>query len=171
MKQRLKPLILILVLTLLGYLIYSVITKMQYKDEVDKTLQTIPGFSFKTLKNKDFTNVDLVLNTPTVFIYFNTKCDFCQHEAQSISENIESFKETQLLFVSTEPIETIKTFAETYKLNNHNNISFLHDNTNTFSSRFDANSIPFILVYNKSHELVKKHKGQLKPETILKALL
>jgi len=143
---------------------------MQYKNQVAKTLQTIPKFSFKTLENEEFTNTNLKSNTATVFIYFNSECDFCQHEAQSISEHLEQFKEIQLLFVSTEDIETIKAFAKTYNLLTQQNITFLHDSTYTFSNRFDANAIPYILIYNKSQELVKKHKGQLNPDAILKLI-
>ncbi len=170
MKKYLKILIPIFALSLLGYLGYNVVAKMQYKNEVAKTLQTIPNFSFKTLQNTDFTNTNLKPNTPTVFIYFNSECDFCHHEAQSISEHIEQFKSIQLLFVSTEKMETIKAFAETYNLLTQQNTTFLHDNNNTFSNRFDANSIPFLLIYNSKQELIKKHKGQLKPEAILKLI-
>lgn len=166
MKKSIKIIIILLTLMVLGYLGYKVITKMQYKNEVANTLQTIPNFSFKTLQNIDFTNADLKLNKPTIFIYFNSECGFCQHEAQSISENIEQFNNIQLLFVSTEDIETIKTFAKTYNLLNEPQITFLNDNTRTFSGRFDANTIPYILIYNKTQALVKKHKGQLKAEAI-----
>ncbi len=171
MKKILKIIIPILALSLLGYLGYSVVTKMQYKSEVSKTLQSIPNFSFKTLDNTIFTNAELVTNTPTVFIYFNTECDFCQHEAQSIGDNLAQFIHVRLLFVSTEPIETIRAFAKTYNLLTQQNITFLYDSTHTFSNRFDANSIPYILIYNKKQELVKKHKGQLRPKAILKALI
>ncbi len=76
----------------------------------------------------------------------------------------------QFIFVSTEPIEIIKQFAEQYNLNNQPNITFLYDNLDTFSSRFDANSIPYILIYNKNQKLIKKHKGQLNAKGILRAL-
>ena len=168
MKKNLKIVIPIIVLALLGYMGYSIVGKMKQKNEIAKTLQTIPEFSFKTLNNQDFTNTNLLPNTPAIFVYFNSECDFCQHEAQSISENIEEFKDAQLLFVSTEQTETITEFAKTYNLHNQPNITFLNDSTHTFSTRFDASSIPYLLIYNKNKELVKKHKGQLKAETILK---
>jgi peroxiredoxin len=170
MTKSIKAIILLIIFTFLGYLVYSVIAKIEHKSKVAKTLQTIPNFSFKTLQNTDYTNANLKPHTSTVFIYFNSECDFCQHEAQSISEHIEQFKNVHLLFVSTEDIETIEAFAETYNLLTQQNITFLHDSTYTFSNRFDANSIPYILIYNKNQELVKKHKGQLNPDTILKAL-
>lgn len=170
MKKTIKPLVLLLVIGLLSYLGYGIITKMSYKNEVAVTLQTIPEFHFKTLENKRYTKGNLKPNTSTIFIYFNTECNFCQHEAQSIKENLENFKNIQLVFVSTEPIETIKSFASTHNLLNQQNITFLYDSTNHFSNRFDANSYPYVLIYNSNQELVKKHKGQLKAETIINLL-
>jgi len=170
MTKSIKALILLIVFTFLGYLVYSVIAKIEHKSKVAKTLQTIPEISFKTLENNIFTNKNLKPNTAIVFIYFNSECDFCQHEAQNISDNIAQFKDVQLLFVSTENIETIEAFAETYNLLSKLQITFLHDSTHTFSTRFDANSIPYLLIYNSNQELVKKHKGQLKTEAILKLL-
>ena len=170
MKKIAKIFVVIIVVGFLGYLLYHVFVKIQHKNEVEKNLQNIPDFSFKTLENKNFTNNNLALNEYTIFIYFNTECNYCQYEAKSISENIASFKGTQLLFVSTEGTNVIKGFAKNYNLLNQPNITFLHDYTHTFSSRFDANSIPFLLVYNKNQALVKKHKGQLKVEAILKLI-
>lgn len=171
MKKTFKIVIPILIVCTLSYLLYNVAVKIEYKNKVEKKLQTIPSFSFKTLENKDFKNVDLIPNVFTIFIYFNTDCDYCQHEAQSISENLASFKDTQFLFVSTENPAAIKEFAKSYHLLDQPNITFLHDNTNTFYARFDANSIPYLLVYNKKQELIKKHKGQLNAEAIRKILI
>tara|TARA_R110001606_G_scaffold365277_2_gene520054 strand:+ start:80 stop:355 length:276 start_codon:yes stop_codon:yes gene_type:complete len=84
MKKKLKIIIPTLVLCVLGFLVYNVFTKMKYKEDVEKHLQTIPKFSFKTLDNNHFTNLDLDSHRATAFIYFNTECDYCQHEAQSI---------------------------------------------------------------------------------------
>ena len=93
MKKKLKIIIPTLVLCVLGFLVYNVFTKMKYKEDVEKHLQTIPKFSFKTLEvnhidgnklNNHFTNLDLDSHRATAFIYFNTECDYCQHEAQSI---------------------------------------------------------------------------------------
>ena len=170
MKKKLKIGIIIVVLGLLAYMGYKVFSKMQYKSDVEKTLQTLPEFHFKSLDSVSFTNAHLKPNTPTVFIYFNSTCDYCQHEAQSISENIDQFKDLQLLFISTESIATIKTFSEHYNLNNNPNITFLYDHSHLFTTQFDAITIPYILIYNSKQQLVKKHKGQLKPEVILKAL-
>lgn len=74
------------------------------------------------------------------------------------------------MFVSTEPINAIKQFSKQYSLHNKQNITFLYDNLDIFSSRFDANSIPYVLIYNQNQKLIKKHKGQLNAKGILRVL-
>ncbi|MBC3757256.1 redoxin domain-containing protein [Hyunsoonleella sp. SJ7] len=170
MKKIFKFVIPILILVVLFFLGYSVIGKIQYKTEVESLLQTIPEFQFATLEGMDFSNSNLKQNLPTVFIYFNTECGYCQHEAQNIGSNIPQFKNAQLIFVSTETTEAIAQFAKTYQLHNTPNITFLHDTAYHFSNRFDATCVPYVLIYNAKQELVKKHKGQLKAETILKLI-
>lgn len=170
MKKAIKVIVIVCVLGIVSFLSYKVVTGTQEKNEIAKQLQTIPEFEFLTIEQQPFTKTNLKPNLNTIFIYFNSECDFCQHEAQSISDNLESFKDVQFIFISTEPITTIRQFSEQYNLNNKQNITFLYDNLNTFSSRFGAAFIPFILIYNNEQRLIKKHKGQLNAKGILRAL-
>lgn len=169
-KKTILFLVLIGVLGLLSYLGYNVITKVKEKNQIAKQLQTIPNFEFLTLKQQSFNKASLQTNLNTIFIYFNSECYLCQHEAQSISNNLEKFKNSQFIFVSTEPIKTIQQFSKQYNLNNQQNIIFLNDNLNTFYSRFDATSIPYVLIYNKNQKFIKKHKGQINAKGIIRAL-
>ncbi len=169
-KKTILIIVVIAVFGLLSYLGYNVISKTKEKNQIAKQLEIIPEFEFLTLNQKPFTKANLKPNLNTIFIYFNSECDFCQHEAQSISENLDSFKNVQFIFVSTEPIKIIKKFLEQYNLNNKQNITFLYDNLYTFSSRFDATSIPYVLIYDQNQKLIKKHKGQLNAKGILRVL-
>ena len=170
MKLYLKTTVVVIGLGLLCFLGYQVYTKMQYKEEVETALKTMPDFSFETLEGKTFTQNNLETDQPTVLIYFNSGCDYCQHEAQSIEQHIESFKDVQLVFVSYETKETIQQFSKTYKLNNYDNIILLCDTRDDFATRFDATSIPYLLIYDKDKKLIAKHKGQLKAEKIIEML-
>ncbi|GAA0739156.1 peroxiredoxin family protein [Gaetbulibacter jejuensis] len=170
MKKAIKVILIVCVLGIVSFLGYKVTIGTQEKNEIAKQLQTIPEFEFLTLDQQPFTKANLKPNLNIIFIYFNSECDFCQYEAQGISDNLESFKDVQFIFVSIEPVDTIKQFAEQYNLNNQQKITFIHDNLNTFSSRFDANSIPYILIYDTDQKLIKKHKGQLNTKAILKVL-
>ena len=171
--MRKKPILIVVIIVVLGllsYLGFNVISKAKEKNQIAKQLEIIPEFEFLNLEQQPFTKANLKPNTNTIFIYFNSDCDFCQHEAQSISDNLDKFKDVQFIFVSTEPIAIIQQFSEQYNLDNKPNITFLYDSNSNFSSQFDANSIPYLLIYDKNLKLTKKHKGQLNAKGILRAL-
>jgi cytochrome oxidase Cu insertion factor (SCO1/SenC/PrrC family) len=169
MRKKMKIVFSLSLFILISILFYKINSKLDYKKEVTERIKTIPKFSFRTLKNKFYTEKN-IQNKPTIFIYFNSDCDFCHHEAKSISKNLNKFKKVQFIFVSFEETEEIKKFAELYKLDNQENIIFLEDKKGVFSTTFNANSIPYILIYNKNKELIKKHNGQLNANGILRVL-
>ena len=170
MKSTLKKIIVVVLVLGLGSLTYSLYKKIDAKNTNANNIASIPGFSYTTLNGLPFTNKHLVKNTPTVFIYFNSECDFCQHEAQDISSNIDQLQNLQLLFISQENVSIINQFATQHQLNNLKKITFLHDSTGDFARQFDTSTIPTILVYDERQNLFKKHKGQLNSKGILKIL-
>jgi thioredoxin-related protein len=87
-----------------------------------------------------------------------------------IKENIEKFKDFQLVFISFEKSDLIKAFATKYKLNNYVNITFLSDTKVSFSTTFDVKSLPCLVLYDKNQRLIEKIKGQTKAETLIKKL-
>ena len=167
MKKTLKIVIPILVISLLVFMGYKVVSKINHKKQVAENIKKMPTFSYITLENKVFTQENLVQNTPTLFIYFNSECDFCNHEAEMVQQNIEQLKDIQVVFISYEPVEKIKQFANNYKLLNHANISFLSDSKITFATTFDVKSMPCLVLYDKDNNLIEKIKGQVKMETVL----
>lgn len=169
MKKKVRLGLGVLVFAIVTLLGYKVVTKLNYKKEVAERIKIIPNFSFFDLKGKKFTETNLK-NEPTVFIYFNSDCDYCQSEATKIQERLSEFRDVQLIFVSFESKEGIKKFAKIYNLDNKDNIVFLEDKEGEFSKIFDAHSIPYILVYGKNQRLLKKFKGITKINDVLKVL-
>lgn len=161
---------LIFVISLLVCFAIGFIIKTKEKRALADQLITIPSFNFNTLKGTTFSKTNLKGNLNTVFIFFNSECEFCQHEAQSISDNLLELKDTQILFISFETIDIINDFSETYNLNNTPHIIFLNDSTQSFSSEFGVTSFPYIFIYGKDQMLIKKHKGQLNALAIIKTL-
>jgi len=170
MKKHLKISFAIIFLFPLGYLGYNFVSKLRQKKAVAENIREIPAFSFESINGEKFTNAHLDSQKATIFIFFNSECDFCQHEAQDIQSHVEAFQKTQIVFVSVEEKEHIRNFSETYQLSRYDFIYFVHDPNGSFSTTFDANSIPFILIYNREGKLVEKIKGQTKAENILKKL-
>ena len=170
MKKALKILIPILVLSLLAFMGYKVVSKINHKKQVAENIKKMPAFSYLNLENKIFTNENLEEGKPTLFIYFNSECDFCNHEAEMVQQNIEELKAIQVVFISYEPIEKIKQFATKFKLLNHANIYFLSDSKITFATTFDVKSMPCLVLYDKDNNLIEKIKGQTKAETLINKL-
>lgn len=122
------------------------------------------------MDGKKFSEKHLAENKAVIFIYFNSTCHYCQNEAEEIKKHQQALKNVQLVFVSEESPDAIRKFAEQYKLTGYDNIHFLVDEHGDFAKTFDASSIPYLLIYNKKQELVKKIKGQTKVAVLLKVL-
>jgi len=170
MKKSSKNILLILFISIGAYLGYNIATKISYKKKVAQNIKTIPKFSYLDINEKAFTNEDLKTITPTIFIYFNTECEYCNEEAKMIKDNIERLKKFQLIFISFEKAENITSFAQKYQLTNYDNIHFLCDDKVTFASTFDVNALPSIVLYDKEQNLIEKIKGQIKATTLIKKM-
>lgn len=169
MKKKTKFFIVLLLVCIVSFLGYKITNKLNYKQKVEERTKVIPDFSFYTIQDEAYTKNDLP-HKPIIFVYFNSDCDFCKSEATEIQSRLIDFKNVQLVFVSFEEKETIKKFAQEYKLGNEKNVLFLEDKKGVFSELFDVNSIPYIVVYNKDEKLLKKFKGATKIDKILELI-
>ena len=170
MKKTIKKYIPLLAIVLFFFMGFTIATKIYDKKQKEASIQVMPAFDYKTLNGLAFTNKNLKENTTTLFIYFNSDCDFCNHEAEEIQTNIEKLKKFQLVFISFEKPIKIKAFAQTHKLNNYDNISFIHDSRASFATTFDIKSLPAIVIYDNQNKLVTKMKGQTKVAVIIKKI-
>ena len=68
MKKILKIVIPILVISLLAFMGYKVVSKINHKKQVAENIKKMPAFSYITLENKMFTQENLEQNKPTLFI-------------------------------------------------------------------------------------------------------
>jgi thiol-disulfide isomerase/thioredoxin len=170
MKKYLKLIIPIIFISLLTFLGYQIVTKINHKKEVAANIKTIPTFKYQNINGEQFSNNNLKVDTPTLFIYFNSECEYCNEETKMIQERIEQFTPHQLVFVSFEKPEKIESFAKKYNLQNYDNIHFVCDTKVTFATTFDVQSLPCLVLYDKNQQLIEKIKGQTKVEVLLKKL-
>lgn len=169
MKKKVRIIGLVLIGSIFGFLGFKIASKIKYKKEVAENTRTVPNFSFLDTNGGTYTNKDLPSKS-TIFIYFNSDCNYCKSEATKIQERLEDFKEVQLVFVSFEEQESIIEFAKQYNLHNKENVVFLEDKKGIFSQIFDVNSIPYIVVYDKNKNFLQKFKGATKIDNILAVL-
>lgn len=170
MQKHLKIIIPFLFVGLFGSLIFQITSKIKHKKEVAENIKTIPNFDFQNVNGGRFTNENLIKNAPTLFVYFDSECEFCNEEAEMIKQNIDKFSTFQLIFVSIENPNKIKGFAINHKLINYDKINFLSDTKISFAPTFDVKSLPCLVLYDKDQHLIEKIKGQIKPEVLIKKL-
>jgi len=170
MKKYLKIFIPLVFISLVSFLGYKIVTKINYKKEVAANIKTIPDFKYQNLKGEPFSNKNLKTDTATLFIYFNSECEYCNEETKMIQESVNKFAPYQLVFVSFEKPELIKSFAQKHNILNYDNIHFVCDTKVSFATTFDVRSLPCLVLYDKNQQLIEKLKGQTKVDTILKKL-
>jgi peroxiredoxin len=156
-----------LIIGILAFLFHGISTKSNRKKAIAQELSTIPEFEFYQLCGNPYTQDSLSGELTTVFIWFHSNCDFCVHKARNIAEHLHDFTDTQLLFISSEAVEVIETFAKNMGLLDQPDVLFLQDRKHIFPMRFDVNSAPHTLVYDKNRELLRRFAGQVLAATII----
>lgn len=104
-----------------------------------------------------------------IFILFQPDCDHCQHEAVSIEQRLEDFRDYTLYFISSAPMEQIGAFADNYGLGSRNNVKFAWTATQGVLDNYGPIQTPSIYIYSGGR-LKKYFNGQTDIETILAAL-
>lgn len=156
--------IVIVVLVFLGIQIYQ---KAEEQKIVKKNREKIPALVLENITEGTFFTKNIDKERNTLFIVFNPDCHFCQLEATEMQEKAMDFKDFNVYFVSTAPKEEIQKFAKIYGFNNSNNITFLYDHTDSFATAVGAHTVPFMMLYDAQHQLIKAYKGSVKLDLIL----
>lgn len=148
--------------------LFSATSKNLRKRETrEEKLLVIPSLSLLTLDSADHT---IKTNQLTVLIYFNSTCEHCRYEVQDIQKNIKLFESALILFMSSEPLAQIRSFASSSGLTGFPNVTFAKIESDHAASVFGALSVPHIFVYGNEGELKKEFKGETKAEAIVKYL-
>ncbi|MCB9426651.1 MAG: redoxin domain-containing protein [Flavobacteriales bacterium] len=165
--KKVAGILILIVIISLGGLLGN---KVCQRNQMMRKIESIPEFNLYTLKDSLYTQQQIPQGLNTVFVYYNSECEYCNAEAEKIEENLSSFKNTQFIFVSFEKTDVIRNFALKYDLLNLTNVYFLRDKKLEFSNFFGAQSIPYLLVYSTDGKLVKRHNGVISIEELMNLL-
>ena len=162
MMKRILFLILVTVL-------FSQCTKEEKKPPVvQREINELPYLAFNNLDGTPTTTRDLPGGS--IIILFNTDCDHCQREAKAIQEKLPSFKESTLLFIAADPVESIQKFANDYGLANQPNVRFGKAESADVYMNFGSIPTPAIYVYSKERRFVKSFLGETPVDQIILSL-
>jgi len=161
----------VLILITLSFIAFSIHKKINREKHIAKQIYNIPKFCFYNPGTGSiFNNNDLEKNKATLIINFHPECEHCQYEADIISERINEFRPFQVLFITYASAEQIRKFAQDYRLIGFANIIFLEDRELIFNDVFGESIVPESYIYDKNGKLVKKFRGEVKVEALLKYL-
>ena len=167
-NKSLKIIAILIPAILLGVMFYFFDSYKTKKASAEQ-LQTIPAFSLKTIKGEIFTANDLTTDRNKVLVYFSPNCHYCQGEAEDLAKIYAKYPDVHWVWIASEPLDEIKTFAEKYQLDQQENIHWCQDEMATLYQKFAMSSVPFFLAYDKNSKQVFRNKGAVKLEKILKS--
>src|SRR6187549_3929263 len=117
-----------------------------------------PSIPLTLLDNTQINVKDLT--GKNALIFFQPDCDHCQREAQEFERNLDAFAGTTLYFITSGPMEEIKAFADTYKLNGRPNVHFAFTASLNVLNNHGPISAPSVYIYSGDHKLVKGFNGE-----------
>jgi thiol-disulfide isomerase/thioredoxin len=153
------------------FLLFNGISKMSvtatgYKEK--KEAQYLPLLDFENIDGSSFTNKNMSECMSSLIIYFNSECSNCIDEIELIDRFYDKFRNTQILFVSTQPKEDLISLKEKYPLFSRPNVMILIDSRNFFSSFFSASSYPTLFIYDNEKRLVERINHSIDIKSLLK---
>lgn len=169
MKRIIKLSILSCFIFIVGYLIYQIVEQLQQKKETLQFTQTLQPFKILNVHG-DRQLLDPASGRKMIFFFFNTECDHCQAEAKLIRRELRQLKKTNIYFISTESIETIRAFGKTYDLLVASNVTLGQIDGKEVFEKFGVNTFPMVFIYSEDGKLLKKYTGEVKIEAITKYL-
>jgi peroxiredoxin len=168
-----KIILYVLVLGLLAsaaWLIFSVQQKKEVAAEAEVRAESIPAIRLTSLSGDTFSLPQLSTGIATVLIYFNSTCEICQMELNSIGERISEFNDAQIFLVSSQEKTEIEEFYNSHALKNSPNVYWLMDENMEVAAHYGVRSVPAIFCYDSGGKLQGKFQGPVKVDLILEKL-
>jgi peroxiredoxin len=133
-------------------------------------LGTIPAFTISDLDGRAVSFESLLEPRANVLIYFNSTCPICQSEAELLVKNFEADSTINFIWISSEPIEAIRSFVATYDLDLLHDVTVASDTLYQVASHFKFTSVPATVVYSKHGALIDFFKGAVSMQDLKRAI-
>lgn len=160
----------------LSAIVFVVINKAVSTEQVAKEKTTIadtnsdnlPLFEFFTLDDIPFSKYDLDDKKSLIIVYYDSDCGLCAKSGEVFSSFKKLHANSQVLFVSHNTKEKIKSYRERHFLEDVSNVKFLQCSAENFYKLFNESSTPTYLIYNTKQELIKAINDDIPVKTILR---
>lgn len=132
-----------------------------------KRFPTYPPLKITLHDGTTYTKENLPKKKAVMLMLFNPSCDHCQHETETMAQNMDKFKDIQVVMVTTAPVAELLAFREKYQLGQYPNIVMGRDNDYFLFSFFTIHNFPFHAFYNKKKELISVFEGSMTLDKVL----
>lgn len=105
-----------------------------------------------------------------MLMLFNPECSHCRHETEELIQNIDKFKDIEIVMATMMPFEQMKAFRDEYKLTNYKNIVVGRDEQYFLFTFYTLRNLPYLAFYNAKKDLISVHEGSMPIEEVLKEL-
>jgi peroxiredoxin len=140
--------------------------KMVQEQEKRQQILELPEMKLKEIGDSVSTAL-MGKNHKTLIInYFNTHCDFCQHEIKDFKQHLHLFPGTNFMFVSAQKTDTLQKFRNSYSLDSISQMEVYQCKYMKFTEQFGDVVPPTTFVYDSNQRLIKKYKGQIRASVV-----
>lgn len=171
MIRKLAFILLVIVLAAIGFLGYSIYDRLKEKQAIAERIASLPEFSAVTLNGEMIQTPGAARGAPLILTYFNTSCEFCRAEIQSIQRHKGLREKSTVYLVSDESTSVLKHFAEDAELDSLRNILVLQDSDQQVKRIFGIAGVPSTFVYGVDGTLLQSFKGETKAEVLYDELI
>jgi thiol-disulfide isomerase/thioredoxin len=118
---------------------------------------TIPPYHILTTDSVYATPANLKKHKPVMIIYFAPDCSHCQHLMYEMKNNMEPFKNIQIVMVTFAlPLKASQIFYRDFDLKRYPNITLGTEGRTYVVQRFyQVTTTPYIAFYDKNEKLTK----------------
>jgi thioredoxin-related protein len=130
----------------------------------------VPAFHIlKTDSSGYYTNTDLKKHHATLIMYFSPECDHCKHQTKDLLEEMDKFKNIEIVMASYFSLTEMHEFYKTYQIAKYPNIKMGRDEKYSIPPHYNMHSFPFLALYDKKGDLITTFEGNQKTQTLLDA--
>jgi thiol-disulfide isomerase/thioredoxin len=128
----------------------------------------LPPVRIVTEDKKVFTEKDLLQGENVFIMLFNPTCDHCHEVTHMLGANAGRFKDGQLyLMAAPGMLDHLEFFSNTTRHKQHPVIRVGVDSTGFIEKTFNYQSLPQLLIYDRSRKLARSLSGSIVADSLL----
>jgi thioredoxin-related protein len=133
--------------------------------------QTLPDFKMKLSNGTIFSSTQVSDKKPVILIYFAPDCEHCEALMKQIISQINTFKNTQLILVTFEPVPVLSPFEKNFQTAKYSNMKVGSEVQPLFLQKiYQLQHTPFTALFDKHGKLIVSYKDYTPVNELIKKL-